>query len=61
MNYIKQLQEENKELKNTIKESQEIIHELYQYLHSSKFHQDNSVNIHDIFLRLEPARELLTL
>jgi len=61
MNYIKSLQEENQELKNIIKESQDQIHELYQYLHSSKFHNDNQVRTNDIFLRLDPVRELLML
>ena len=60
MNYIKQLQLENQELKNRITESQEVITELYQYLQSEKFYNsDNMVNVSDIFNRLDPARILL--
>lgn len=60
MNYIKQLQEDNQELKNRITESAEIITELYQYLQSEKFYNsDNMVNVQDIFNRLDPARLLL--
>ena len=58
MNYIKQLQEDNAELKNRITESAE----LYQYLQSEKFYNsDNMVNVSDIFNHLDPARHLLML
>jgi predicted RNase H-like nuclease (RuvC/YqgF family) len=60
MNYIKQLQEENQELKNQITEAQETITELYKYLSLPKFYNsDNMVNVSDIFQRLESARQLL--
>ena len=59
MNYIKQLQLENQELKNRITESQEVITELYRYLMLSKFAENNMVNKQDIFNRLDPARILL--
>jgi len=61
MNYIKQLQEENTELKNQITETQEVINELYRYLMLPKFAENNMVNKQDIFLRLDPARNLLML
>ena len=59
MNYIKQLQEDNTELKNRTTESQEIITELYHYLMLPKFAENNMVNKQDIFNRLDPARILL--
>lgn len=60
MNYIKQLQEDNTELKNQLIESQEIITELYHYLQLPKFYNsDNMVNVQDIFNRLDPIRQLL--
>ena len=59
MNYIKQLQLENQELKNRIIESQEIITELYHYLMLPKFAENNYVNKQDIFNRLDSARILL--
>lgn len=59
MNYIKQLQLENQELKNRITESQEVITELYRYLMLPKFAENNMVNKQDIFNRLDPARQLL--
>ena len=61
MNYIKQLQSENTELKNQITEAQEVINELYHYLMLPKFAENNMVNKQDIFNRLDPARNLLTL
>jgi len=61
MNYIKQLQSENTELKNQITEVQEVINELYRYLMLPKFAENNMVNKQDIFNRLDPARNLLTL
>lgn len=61
MNYIKQLQEENNELKNQITQAQEVINELYRYLMLPKFAENNMVNKQDIFNRLDPARNLLTL
>lgn len=60
-NYIKTLQEENQTLKNQITEAQEIINELYHYLMLPKFAEDNTVNKQDIFLRLDPARNILML
>lgn len=61
MNYIKQLQEENNELKNQITQAQEVINELYRYLMLPKFAENNMVNKQDIFNRLDPARNLLML
>jgi len=60
MNYIKQLQEDNQELKNRITKTQETITELYKYLSLPKFYNsDNMVNVADIFQRLELARQIL--
>ena len=59
MNYIKQLQQENQELKNTIQEIDQIILDLYRYLSLPKFHEDNHVNTRDIYLRLDPAKQAI--
>lgn len=61
MNYIKQLQSENTELKNQITEAKEVINELYRYLMLPKFAENNMVNKQDIFNRLDPAKNLLML
>lgn len=52
MNYIKQLQAENENLKNEIAFLKEGIRSVKVYLHSSKFDSDISVNKNDILLRI---------
>lgn len=56
MKYINKLQMENSELKNRLKTADIIIIDLYRYLHSEKFHVDNTVNVNDIFNRLDDIR-----
>lgn len=49
MNHIKQLQKQNEILK-------EGYQDLLKYLRSSKFHQNEMVNVKDIFLRIEEIK-----
>ena len=52
MNYIKQLEQENKEMA-------EVLSEIESYLHISKFNWPNDyVNVRDILNRIEPIRHL---
>lgn len=59
MNYIKKLQLDNGELKNDIKRIDEEVNDLLRYLHSTKFHQDTTVQVSDVVLRLSGIREIL--
>lgn len=60
MNYIKQLQEQIKELENKIEQASSATMELYSYCASEKFQGPSGyggptyINKQDIFLRLEP-------
>ena len=56
MNYIHQLQERVAELEADRKAAHEAVVELLVYLESSKFHVDTTVQVGDVFLRLEPIR-----
>jgi cell division protein FtsB len=60
MNYIKKLQQENEELKDDIKKIKDDVTDLFIYLQSSKFQEDNYVNRSDIFLRLENVMSIVT-
>jgi len=60
MNYIKQLQEQVKELEDKLKQANDATMELYSYCASKKFQGESGyggttyINKQDIFLRLEP-------
>lgn len=60
MNYIKELQEENKALKEQLKNVDNSILEIYRYLQSEKFYVNDMVNIKDMFLRLQDTRNIIT-
>ena len=57
MNYIKQLQEENKTLKQQIKAHEEGLMDIIRYLNLPKFSIDTSVNKQDILNRIEEIRQ----
>ena len=60
MNYIKKLQAENKELKDSLQATRQATLDLYSYCASEKFagvggYGGNTyINKNDVFLRLEP-------
>lgn len=60
MNYIKRLEQENDGLKGRLTYIRDRLNALEEYLNSDKFHTghelDGYVNIRDIFLRLEGAK-----
>ena len=56
MNYIKQLQKENKDLRQALTTVDDMIIQIEHYLLSSKFHQDTTVQIADVLLRLDEVR-----
>jgi len=65
MNYIKQLQEQVKELENKLEQANDATMELYAYCASEKFQGEPGyggptyINKQDIFLRLEPILNVL--
>jgi len=61
MNYIKQLQQENKELKETIQATSEEATEIMRYLGRSKFAgmENNFVNAQEMHGRILNIRNLL--
>ena len=63
MKFIKALQAENSELKETISLMNEDIKNLFFYLNSSKFHcgdeLDGYVNIQDVFERLKNTMTII--
>lgn len=60
MNYIKQLQEQIKDLESKLKQANDATMDLYSYCASEKFQGESGyggptyINKQDIFLRLEP-------
>jgi hypothetical protein len=56
MNYIHQLQQRVAELEQDKSDARDGVMEMLTYLHSSKFHNDTTVQTSDIFLRLEPIQ-----
>ena len=59
MNYIKRLQEQKTQLCDEKVAGLDALHDLYRYLQSEKFHTDTTVQISDVFARLEPVRKAL--
>lgn len=59
MNYIKKLQANNTGLKDQMSQADEIVVDLYRYLTSEKFHENDMVNVRDVMTRLAPIRSLL--
>jgi predicted transcriptional regulator len=55
MNYIKQLQAENEELRANLKKTQDLLLEVACYLQSDKFHVDTTVQVQDVQNRLDPV------
>jgi hypothetical protein len=53
MNYIKLLEDQNKDLSYRLTEYAFFIRDIEIYLQSSKFHNDNTVNVNDILLRIQ--------
>jgi len=53
MNYLKKLERQRREDMTEIAGLRSMIQDIKTYLSSPKFHEDPSVNINDIFLRLE--------
>ena len=58
-NYIRTLQSRVEQLEADKAEALEGLNELHRYLTSEKFYADPSVNVSDIFLRMEPVRTAL--
>lgn len=52
MNYIKQLEEDKRELKEKVEELEAKIHEIVVYLDLPKFSQDTNVSKYDILRML---------
>ena len=59
MNYIKRLQAENAEHRKTIRAACQEVEDLYGYLASSKFHEDTTVQVADVFRRTAGLKSLL--
>ena len=59
MKYISKLQLRIAELEGQMSLADDVIIDLYKYLNSEKFHNDNSVNVGDVMTRLAPIRNLL--
>ena len=59
MNYIKQLQADNKRLEDQLALVDIGITELFSYLALPKFYEDKLVNIDDVRLRLQEIRNSL--
>ena len=58
--YIEKLQEENLERARKIESALLSVNEIRSYLLSSKFHEDTTVQVRDILLRLDNvSRELI--
>lgn len=58
--YIEKLQEENLERARKIESALLSVNEIRAYLLSSKFHEDTTVQVRDILLRLDNvSRELI--
>ena len=55
MKHITRLEMENLSLKARLSEINADIVDLFAYLQSSKFHADTTVQVADIFRRLQPA------
>jgi hypothetical protein len=53
MNYIKLLESQTKDLGLRLTDYALFMMELQMYLRSSKFHDDNTVNVNDIILRIQ--------
>ena len=53
MNFIKRLQKEATEKDQRIEDLEEGLRRIKSYVCSSKFHQDQNVNVSDIILRVE--------
>ena len=58
MNYIKRLEKENKELRDTLRGRELAELELRTYLLSSKFHSDPTVQVQDVLNRLDEIRAI---
>ena len=59
MNYIKQLEFNNRALRRTVVSAMEEITDLRVYLESSKFYDDPTVQTKDVENRILPLRMLL--
>ncbi len=59
MNYIKRLQNENKNLKNDKNIARAELLELEKYLLSPKFYNDPTVQIRDVLTRMEALKSTL--
>jgi site-specific recombinase XerD len=59
MNYIKQLEVDKAELKTTIASARTELMELFSYLQSTKFHEDRTVQVQDIYNRMDGLKDLL--
>ena len=59
MNYIKRLQSHKEQLIEEKREGLDALHEVYRYLQSEKFRNDTTVQVSDVFARLEPVRAAL--
>lgn len=49
MNYIKQLQETIQETSNNLEEQKDNINTFLKYLNSSKFHNDTTIQVHEVY------------
>lgn len=59
MNYITKLQTEVRTLKYNASDANIALDELVNYLLSSKFNDDTTVQVKDVLNRLQPIREAL--
>lgn len=57
--YIERLETAIWQLNHAASDANDAILDLYRYLQSTKFHEDTTVQVADIFARLEPVRKAL--
>jgi hypothetical protein len=58
MNYIKKLEQQNREKTRDIIAIQAELRDLVIYLNSDKFHEDTTVQVSDVLRRIAPALSL---
>ena len=56
VNHIQRIMQENVSLKQALQTWSSGLTDLQRYLESSKFHQDTTVQVQDVFLRLQEAK-----
>jgi len=60
LNYIKRLEYENARKAAEIVGLRSILHDIKVYLSSTKFHEENWVNVHDILYMIQQGEGLVT-